>query len=283
MILRIYGLEGMSMQFAINYSPQAADALRAGELHVDRFKCPPWDDLTAEARAALPIYIHFPLCTGKLDDVDWSGIEAWLARTDTPRLNVHLTLDTAWLPDAAALPERTVAARVTEQYITDLTLLARRFGAQSVIAENVPYRRGGDTLAACVDPAIIAEVLAETDCGLLLDASHAAIAAHGLGWDAAAYIDALPLERTGEVHLTGITADAQGRLRDHMAFTEQDFARAEFALGAVLARGGQPWVVACEYGGVGEKFAWRSEYGVIVHDCARLNAILHGLGARQKL
>ncbi len=263
------------MQFAINYSPQAADALRAGELHIDRFKCPPWDDLVAEARAALPVYIHFPLCTGELDDVDWTAIENWLARTDTPRLNVHLTLERAWLPDADSLPAHEVAERVTEQFIADLTLLAQRFGAERIIAENVPYRQGEDTLAACVDPAIITHALTETGCGLLLDASHAAIAAHGLGWDVQAYIAALPLERTGEIHLTGITTDAQGRLRDHMAFSEADFVRAEFAVRAVLTRGGQPVIVACEYGGIGPKFAWRSEYGVIVHDCARLNAILN--------
>ncbi len=49
-------------RFALNYSPQAADLLRAGQIEIDLFKCPAWPDLIAEAQAAAPglhsLFIH---------------------------------------------------------------------------------------------------------------------------------------------------------------------------------------------------------------------------------
>jgi len=264
------------MQFALNYSPQAADALRDGALRIDRFKCPPWDDLTAEARIYKPIYIHFPLRTGALHKADWYAIERWMRDTDTPKVNVHLQVRAEDVAGASSTPDADFSAQVETVYRRDLETLTARFGAGNIVAENVPYGRKTEEkhiLQASIDPALITRALDASGCGLLLDVSHATLTAFSLGIDALDYIAALPLERAGEVHLTGIR-EIDGVRRDHVAFTEPDFVRAEAALRLIKARGGNPWIVSCEYGGIGEKFEWRSEYDVIVHDCARLNTIL---------
>lgn len=265
------------MEFALNYSPQAADALHAGVLHLDRFKCPPWDDLATTAEALLPIYIHFPLRTGALAEVDWGSIERWLARTGTPNINVHLYLTAKDLPGAETQPPAVVAERVEAQLTADLALLASRFGAERVIGENIPFGRRSDekaALRACAEPEVITRVLQASGCGLLLDVAHATIAAASMGLTPLRYIGALPLERTREVHVTGVRPNDEGVLHDHLAFTEDDFTTTGAALRLLFQRGGQPWATACEYGGIGPNFDWRSEYDVIVGDAARLRAIL---------
>lgn len=46
-------------------------------------------------------------------------------------------------------------------------------------------------------------------CGLLVDVNNAYVSARNLGYDAGAYLDALPGEAIGEIHLAGHTADPE--------------------------------------------------------------------------
>ena len=106
----------------------------------------------------------------------------------------------------------------------------------------------------------------------LFDLSHARLAAHRLGMDARDYIAALPVERTREIHLTGIQmfdetwvercrqrnvpeatiARFVGRLMDHLPLVEEDWAFVTWAMGEIK-RGawGRPHAIALECGGVG--------------------------------
>lgn len=54
----------------------------------------------------------------------------------------------------------------------------------------------------------IAEVVARTGCGLLLDVNNAHVACVNRGADPQAYVDALPLHAVGEIHLAGFAVDA---------------------------------------------------------------------------
>lgn len=49
----------------------------------------------------------------------------------------------------------------------------------------------------------LSEVARRTGCGLLLDVNNVAVSAANRGFDAAAYLDAFPLELVGEIHLAG--------------------------------------------------------------------------------
>jgi len=60
------------------------------------------------------------------------------------------------------------------------------------------------------EPAFIAEVVRRTGCGLLLDVNNAYVSSINHGRDAAAYLDALPLEAVGEIHLAGFAEDRDG-------------------------------------------------------------------------
>lgn len=58
----------------------------------------------------------------------------------------------------------------------------------------------------------LAELVRITGCRLLVDVNNVAVSAHNLGFDARAYLDAIPAEAVGEIHLAGHEADALGDL-----------------------------------------------------------------------
>jgi uncharacterized protein len=49
----------------------------------------------------------------------------------------------------------------------------------------------------------LAEVARRADCGILLDVNNVYVSSTNHGWDAAAYLAALPVERVGQLHLAG--------------------------------------------------------------------------------
>jgi uncharacterized protein (UPF0276 family) len=58
----------------------------------------------------------------------------------------------------------------------------------------------------------LAELTRRTGCGLLCDVNNIHVSAHNLGFDAIAYLDALPAAAVGEIHLAGHALNAaEGR------------------------------------------------------------------------
>jgi uncharacterized protein (UPF0276 family) len=68
-------------------------------------------------------------------------------------------------------------------------------------AENYNFYPTG-LYGPVTEPDFIRAHLAEFALGLVLDLAHARVTAHNLGLDPAAYLAALPLERTTEIHLS---------------------------------------------------------------------------------
>jgi uncharacterized protein (UPF0276 family) len=297
------------MEFALNYSPQAADLLRAGKITIDRFKCPDWPDLVAEVQATYPIYVHFSLRAGpgKGDAVDthgqaadWGKVERLLMQTDTPLVNLHLAPLAEECPqiDPAAV-DHASGEQVAEQMIRDVRGVVARFGAERVIVENDPGRVREIPRAALL-PDTIRRVVEETGCGLLLDVSHARMAARDLGLDARAYLSGLPVAYTREVHITGIQrlvgrwlemmrrADLgaetiqryAGQMMDHLPLTAEDWEFVRWAA-AELHRGawGKPWVATFEYGGVNSLIGAVTDADALADQTPVLYALLKGTTA----
>lgn len=255
------------IQLAINYSPPASQLFAEGKIPLQRFKCPDWPDMIDDAIQELPVAVHFNLFAGrgKLEKTDWSLVSRLLKQTGTPYVNVHLEARASDFPDIP--PESDAPAdveRIAERMLADLQVVTRRFGAERVIAENVPYRQGDKLLRASVDPDLIRRVITESGAGLLLDLSHASISAATLGMDEKEYFRRLPVKRLREMHFTGIH-NLQGRLQDHLSALPADWERLDWALEQVhTSEWGPPWMLAFEYGGIGEKFASRSEPRVML-------------------
>jgi len=294
----------VQVQLAVHYSPASAALLARGHIAFDRFKCPAWPDLVREARAVAPVYVHLPLIVGSgVGDAqdsethappDWAAFERLLTGTDTPFVNLHLAAherDYPGIPRLSADPAHTelVAGRL----LRDVRGVVARWGADRVIVENVPEEPG--RMRAAYLPETVRRVVAETGCGLLLDVSHARLAAPALGMDARDYIAALPVDRTREIHITGIQpfdehwarvlrdagvpeatiAGYAGRPLDHLPFTDADWEFAAWAIGRVHSGAwGEPWLVALEYGGVGGAWGAVTDAAVLREQVPRLAALL---------
>jgi uncharacterized protein (UPF0276 family) len=78
-----------------------------------------------------------------------------------------------------------------------------RLGRRLLIENVSAYARfAADEMSEC---AFLAELCRRADCGLLLDVNNVFVSAHNLGFDAGAFLDALPAERVGQIHLAGHT------------------------------------------------------------------------------
>jgi uncharacterized protein (UPF0276 family) len=259
------------VELAINHSPQAAELLAHGAIRLDRFKCPDWPDMIARASAQASVYVHFPLEAGPRQprEVNLDTIAAMIEQTHTPQVNTHLVA----FADDAQTPRQ-----IEDQMLRHLSSLADRFGAERIIAENIPYhadkRVPKQYAPACVDPELISRVIERIGCGLLLDISHARISADSLGVDAHEYIERLPVARLRELHVTGMQR-IDGVLIDHMGLARDDWPHVESAIERI-GRGawGRPWCLAFEYGGIGEPFRWRSQASVIASDLPRLDRLI---------
>jgi len=256
------------IQLAINYSNEAASLVAKGQIEIERFKTPDWTDMIAEAGEQRPVAVHFNLNAGGLHfaDTDWERCEALLEQTGTPYLNLHINAE---LSDFPGIPIHTPHRRqfkvVADQLAADVAAAVERFGPEHVIVENVPYRGALETtLRPSVEPRLIRQIVESTGCGLLLDLSHARISAVYLGVDEFEYLSSLPVRNLREMHFTGLRW-SNGKLKDHLPALPGDFRMLRWALERI--RGGEwstPWLLAFEYGGVGDKFKERSDPAVMV-------------------
>ena len=291
------------MNLAANYSTATAGLLQAGLIHLDYFKCPAWPDVVARARQLLPVYVHLPLLAGwgrgdALDGEvggvpDWGRIERLLVQTGTPYVNLHLAAEAAYWP---GIPSDTAdpahVEMVTQALIRDVQAVCRRFGPERVVVENDNYF-GGRHLRPGFLPKVIACVVSETGCGLLLDLAHAQLVAGEVGLSPRDYVAALPLAHLRELHVAGVqivddrwierfeAVDPQFAHRfahqpmDHLPMTAADWelvgwAAAQIHAGAWPA----PWIVTFEFGGVGPLWELLGEREVLGQDIPRLHRLL---------
>jgi uncharacterized protein (UPF0276 family) len=263
------------MNLAINYSPQAASLLNAGKIQLDYFKCPDWPDLISQAQILRPTAVHFEISAsaGKLSHKDWSIVDHLLEETGTRFINLHLASNIKDFPGTDLNYQEPTQRRVIiDKLIADVGTLVDRFGPERVIAENIPYRGipGHAILRPAGEPEVIREVIETSGCGLLLDISHACMSAHYLGMEEKEYMLRLPVNHLRELHFAGIHV-IHGILRDHLSIQPLDWLSLDWVL-ENIRRGewSKPWMLACEYGGVGEVFEWRSDPQVIAEQMPRL-------------
>ena len=62
------------------------------------------------------------------------------------------------------------------------------------------------------ETSFLAELARRSGCALLIDVNNVAVGAHNVGFDAAAWLEAVPADCIGEIHLAGHSLDADGTL-----------------------------------------------------------------------
>lgn len=287
------------INLAINYSRQAAHLYMSGQIQLDYFKCPAWEDLVTEARAILPTYVHFPLRVGrgviinteKKAEADFAEIEKLLKMSDTPYINIHFS---PYDSDYPEIPFDSLASadidKVVDYSMKAIDTIASHFGRDKILVENVPSQKHTHMLCALY-PDVIRRVIDETNTALLFDLSHARLSAHQLGMNEYQYIWGLPLKQVKEMHVTGITRIDEsmiqllddkgihntvfhklvGELTDHVPFTPLDWDMTAWAFEQIhTGAWSRPWIVAFEYGGVGGVFEAMSDSLKIAEQVPRL-------------
>lgn len=117
-------------------------------------------------------------------------------------------------------------------YLPDLLPFPRTGAALDRIAENVGRMQDAlDRRVLIENPALylpltgheltetefLGELTRRTGCGLLVDVNNVVVGAHNLGYAAAAYLDELPADAIGEIHLAGHTTDGDLLIDSHDA------------------------------------------------------------------
>lgn len=266
------------MKLAVNYSTQATVLLRDGLIEIDFFKCPDWPDLIEEAKKHAPVAVHFNLTagSGRLHKTNWEQVKKLKEETNTPYVSLHLESTTKNFPGYS--PEtisKKKAKKVKETIFKDVETALQFFPSEQIIIENVPYRgKFGKVIRTAVEPDTICELLEKTETGLLLDISHARITANFLGMSEKSYLNQLPVQKIKEMHFTGLHP-FNGWLQDHLPAIPSDWPVLDWVMQQIKINGwAEPWLLAHEVGGVGEKFSWCSDGQALMRDISMLNRVI---------
>lgn len=293
------------MEFAVHYSRKLAKLITSGQLEVERFKCPAWPDVIAEALEIAPTYVHLPLMVGfpegflvdteRKQPADWARFDDILAKTQTPYINVHMIPRHEFYPD---IPVDTTdpahIEHITNDILQGIAQTVQRWGRDRVIIENDNHGRG-EAFHFSFHPDYIKQIVEETGCGFLFDISHARLAADFMQIDAKDYMRRLPLQSIREIHFTGIqyfTGDWLAKARehgiddqfiakygggwqDHLPMTEGDYDFMAWVM-TQLAENiwHKPWTMAYEVGGVGGFWELVADEQMYLEQLPRLQNLL---------
>lgn len=113
--------------------------------------------------------------------------------------------DGAYLNDLLPLRYDEEALRIVARNIENLQTTLKR----QVLIENLSayIAFAGSTMT---EAQFLAELVKRTDCRLLLDVNNVYVSAHNLAFDAAAFVDTLPADAIGEIHLAGHAVNKVG-------------------------------------------------------------------------
>ncbi len=157
--------------------------------------------------AAYPVVLHgVSLAIGSATELDrdyLARLRALADRVGPPWMSDHLCwgrVPGLHLHDLLPLPQtRAVVDHVVDRVRRVQDALGRPFALENV-SSYMTY--ASSTMS---EWELVAEVAERADCGLLLDCNNVYVSAQNHGFDAEAYIDAIPADRVVQIHLAGHT------------------------------------------------------------------------------
>jgi hypothetical protein len=180
------------------------------EIHPESFLANPHaTELLIEIARQYPISVHtVGVSIGSADGIDRSHLERVRALIDliNPALvSGHLAWSTHkgdYLNDLLPLPYDEEALRLLTRHLHEVQdALGRPY-----LVEN-PSSYVGFGSSTMTEVEFLSELVHRTGCLLLCDVSNVYLSAHNMGYDAYEYIDGLPVEAIGELHLGGFTPE----------------------------------------------------------------------------
>ena len=142
---------------------------------------------------------------GPLDEVHLDRLDALIRRYQPASFSEHLAWSShgeVFLNDLLPVPyDRATLDRVCEHVDRVQARLQRQ-----MLLENPSTYLEFEASTMC-EAAFLSEVIRRTGCGLLLDVNNVHVSCVNHGRDALAYINSLPLDTVGEIHLAGFATD----------------------------------------------------------------------------
>ena len=141
------------------------------------------------------------------DETHLAALKRLVDRLEPFLVSEHLAWSTrrgAYAPDLLPFP-RTGAALA--RIVRHVDRMQEALGRQVLIENPSLYMPLSGHEMDEVD--FLAELARRSGCGLLVDVNNVHVSARNMGYDAAAYLDALPAAAVGEIHLGGHEADAR--------------------------------------------------------------------------
>lgn len=182
------------------------------EVHAENYMVDggPFHHYLARIRSAYPLSLHgVGLSIGgeePLDEDHLGRLARLIDRYQPQAFSEHLAWSShggMFLNDLLPLPyDRPTLQRVCEHVERTQERLRCR-----MLLEN-PSTYLEFAAATMSEPQFLREVVARTGCGLLLDVNNVYVGCVNRGEDPLAFIDALPLDAVGEIHLAGFARDA---------------------------------------------------------------------------
>jgi uncharacterized protein (UPF0276 family) len=166
-------------------------------------------ELLVEISRQYPISIHTVGLsvgsTGGLDRSHLKRVRALIDMVDPILVSGHLAWSThegEYLNDLLPLPYDEETLRLLAEHIDQVQEgLGRPY-----LVENPSSYLGFDT-STMSELDFLCELVRRTGCQLLCDVSNVYLSAHNMDYDPYWYIDGLPVEAIGELHLGGFTAE----------------------------------------------------------------------------
>jgi hypothetical protein len=163
---------------------------------------------TLEAvRRERPVALHgVSLSIGSADPLDEGILEQLadlVARIEPAIVSDHLSFASAGgraLFDLLPLP---MNEETLDHVVERVSRVQQRLGRR-ILLEN-PSSYIGWKISTIPEPDFLAALAQRADCGILLDVNNVHVSSRNLGFDPRAYIDAIPADRVGQIHLAGFT------------------------------------------------------------------------------
>ncbi len=165
-------------------------------------------------RARMPVALHgVGLSLGSADGLDDRHLErlaTLVAAVEPCLVSEHL----AWSVSGGRYLNHLLPLPLTEESLAVVAASVQRCQerlGRPILVEN-PSAYLAFAHSTIPEPEFLGELARRTGCGLLCDVNNVHVSAVNLGFDALAYVDALPADAVAEVHLAGHAVnEADGR------------------------------------------------------------------------
>lgn len=170
-----------------------------------------------QARSHYPLSLHgVGLSLGSTDELDrthLSKLKRLAERFDPALVSEHLCWCSAggrYLNDLLPLPYTEEALALVSRHIDE----AQTFLGRRILVENVSsyLQFAHSTLP---EWEFLTEAAARSGCGILLDVNNIYVSAVNHGFDADRYLEAIPVEAVGEIHLAGFDSNGDCLIDTH--------------------------------------------------------------------